>query len=104
MKSANRAEGESLAVLVRIPTPLQRLTDGEREVRVEQGTVASVIEELEAKFPGMRERVIDDSGEIRRFVNIYVEEEDVRFLSGLATEVADGVEVSIVPAVAGGSL
>lgn len=91
-----------MAVLVRIPTPLQRVTQGEREVAVTGGTVDGIIGELESKYPGLKERLIDDGGEVRRFVNIYVDEEDIRFLKGLSTQVHDGAEVSIIPAVAGG--
>lgn len=92
-----------MAVLVRIPTPLQRVTNGEKEIAVAGGTVERIIGELETKYPGFRERLIDDGGELRRFVNIYVDEEDIRFMQGLATAVGDGAEVSIIPAVAGGS-
>lgn len=91
-----------MAILVRIPTPLQRITDGTREVAVTVGTVSRIISELDEKYPGLRERLIDEGGELRRFVNIYVDEEDIRFLEGLATSVQDGAEISIIPAVAGG--
>jgi molybdopterin synthase sulfur carrier subunit len=89
-------------VLVRIPTPLQRLTGGEKEVKIEGATVAEVVTDLENKYPGFAERILDEQGELRRFVNIYVDEEDIRFLQGLSTRLKDGSEVSIIPAVAGG--
>jgi molybdopterin synthase sulfur carrier subunit len=90
-----------MAVKVRIPTPLQRLTNGQEVVDAEAGTVIGLVEELEKKFPGFGERV-SEGGKIRRFVNIYINEEDIRFLQAETTEVKDGDEVSIVPAIAGG--
>ncbi len=87
---------------VRIPTPLRKLTDGQGEVVAEGGDLRAVIDDLERQHPGIGERLLDDSGELRRFVNVFVREEDVRFLDGLDTEVGDGDTVSIVPAVAGG--
>lgn len=90
-----------MAVIVRIPTPLRTLTGGEEQVRVEGTTVLQVIENLEKKHPGMRERLLDDKG-VRRFVNIYAGDEDIRFLDGLETTVTDNQELSIVPAIAGG--
>jgi molybdopterin synthase sulfur carrier subunit len=92
-----------MAVKVRIPTPLQRLTQGKEEVEGAPGTVMELVTDLERRFPGIGER-ISEAGKIRRFVNIYVNEEDIRFLKGEATEVKDGDEVSIVPAIAGGRL
>lgn len=91
-----------MSVLVRIPSLLQSLTRGEREVRVSANTVAEVIVALEELYPGIRERLLDEEGEIRRFVNIYINEEDVRFLQGLSTKAEDGDEISVIPAVAGG--
>jgi molybdopterin converting factor small subunit len=88
-------------VTVRIPTPLRTLTGGEEQVQVPGATLRDVIETLEKKHPGIKDRLLDDKG-IRRFVNIYVGDEDVRFLDGLETKVAAGTEVSIVPAIAGG--
>jgi sulfur-carrier protein len=88
---------------VRIPTPLRKLTDGQNEVTVDGGDLRSVIDNLEQQHPGIGERLLDDSGELRRFVNVFVRDEDVRFQDGLDTEVADGDTVSIVPAVAGGA-
>jgi molybdopterin synthase sulfur carrier subunit len=90
-----------MAVKVRIPTPLQRLTKGQEVVEASPGTVIELVQELEKQFPGIAERV-SDGGKIRRFVNVYVNEEDIRFLKAEATEVKDGDEVSIVPAIAGG--
>lgn len=87
---------------VRIPTPLRKLTDGQGEVVAEAGDLRGVIEDLERQHPGIGERLLDESGELRRFVNVFVREEDVRFLDGLDTEVGEGDTVSIVPAVAGG--
>lgn len=91
-----------MGVVVRIPSPLRRLTQGLDKVDVEASTVAEVVERLEARFPGFRERLLDENGEVRYFVNIYVNGEDVRFLQGLDTATKPGDEVSIVPAVAGG--
>lgn len=91
-----------MAVKVKIPTPLRNLTGNQDTVEAESGALSSIVEGLESQFPGMRERLLDEGGEIRRFVNIYVNGEDVRFLSGLTTDLKDGDEVSIVPAVAGG--
>ncbi len=87
---------------VRIPTPLRKLTNEAELVEVKSGTVGTVIAELQAKFPGIQERLIDEAGQVRRFVNIYVNEEDIRFLQNNATPVKDGDEVSIIPAIAGG--
>ena len=88
-------------VTVRIPTPLRTLTGGEDQVEVPGATLREVIETLEKKHPGIKDRLLDEKG-VRRFVNIYVGDEDVRFLDGLETKLASGVEVSIVPAIAGG--
>ncbi len=90
-----------MSVTVRVPTPLRTLTGGASEVQVEGSTLREVIEALEAKHPGMRERLVDERG-IRRFVNLYVGEEDARFLGGLEAKVDAGATVSIVPAIAGG--
>ncbi len=92
-----------MAVSVRIPNPLRSLTNEQHVVDAEGGTVGELVESLEGSYPGMRERLLEDgSGELRRFVNVYVNGEDVRFLDGLATQLGEGDEVSIVPAVAGG--
>lgn len=90
-----------MAVKVRIPTPLQKLTGGRDEVEGEPGTVISLINDLNKRFPGIGER-ISEGGKIRRFINIYLNDEDIRFLKNEGTEVKDGDEVSIVPAIAGG--
>jgi MoaD family protein len=86
---------------VRIPTPLRTLTGGEDQVQATGDTVKDVIENLEKNHPGIRERLLDDKG-VRRFVNIYVGDEDIRFLDGLATALKSTDEISIVPAIAGG--
>ncbi len=91
-----------MAVTVRIPTPLQRVTDGKGEVACEGRTVAELLTSLERQHPGVKERICDDQGKVRRFVNIFVNEEDVRFLQGDQTPVKDGDDVSIIPAIAGG--
>jgi sulfur-carrier protein len=91
-----------MPVLVRIPTPLRSITKGSAEVHAKGGTVADVVEDLERQFPGLRERLMDERGEFRRFVNIYVNEEDVRFIEGKKTTLREGDTVSIVPAIAGG--
>ncbi len=92
-----------MSVTVRIPTPLRKIT-GEQDV-VDAGgdDLAAIIADLEGNFPGIKDRLVDEEGEIRRFVNVFVNGEDVRFLAGLGTAVSEGDEISIVPAVAGGS-
>jgi molybdopterin synthase sulfur carrier subunit len=90
-----------MAVTVRIPTPLRTLTGGEEQVQADGTTVQQVIENLEKAHPGLRDRLLDEKG-VRRFVNIYVGDEDIRFLDGLSTALKGGEEVSIVPAIAGG--
>ena len=90
-----------MAVKVKIPVPLQRLTQGKEEVEGEAGTVISLVNDLNQKYPGLAER-ISENGKIRRFVNVYVNEEDIRFLKSEDTSVRDGDTVSIVPAIAGG--
>ncbi len=92
-----------MAVTVRIPTPLRRLTQNQAEVEAEGDTIESLIENLEASYPGLKERICDESGNVRRFVNIYLNDEDIRFLDGSATAVNDGDDISIIPAIAGGS-
>ncbi|MCC6345763.1 MAG: MoaD/ThiS family protein [Nitrospirales bacterium] len=91
-----------MAVKVRIPTPLQRLTQGKEEVDGAPGTIIELINGLENAYPGIAER-ISEGGKVRRFVNIYLNEEDIRFLQAEQTSVKDGDEVSIVPAIAGGA-
>ena len=92
-----------MAVIVRVPTTLRTLTSGASEVTVQGDTVADVLDALESSHPGFRDRILDESGELRRFVNVFVSDDDVRFLEGLRTPVLDGATVSIVPAVAGGA-
>ena len=92
-----------MSVTVRVPTILRTLTSGESEVAVDgAATLAELIDKLEAAHPGIRARVLDDDGKLRRFVNVYVGEDDVRFSEGLQTATPDGATVSIIPAVAGG--
>jgi sulfur-carrier protein len=91
-----------MPILVRIPTPLRSVTKGAAEVTATGDTVAAVIDHLEQSYPGLRERLLDETGDLRRFVNVYVNQEDVRFLEGQKTALKDGDEVSIVPAIAGG--
>jgi molybdopterin synthase sulfur carrier subunit len=91
-----------MSVKVRIPTPLRSATDGEAELTSDAANVVGLIEELEARYPAIRGRLRDENGSLRRFVNLYVNGEDVRFLTGLETGLKSGDELSIVPAVAGG--
>ena len=91
-----------MSVLVRIPTPLRCVTNGQDKVNVEGSTLGEVVGSLENEFPGIKERLCDEQGELRNFVNVYVNGEDVRFLQGLDTATKEGDEISIVPAVAGG--
>ena len=91
-----------MSVTVRIPTPLRELSGGNAEVALEPGTLAEVLAALDATHPGFRGRLFGDDGELRRFVNVFVADDDVRFMDGVNTPVPDGAEVSIIPAVAGG--
>ena len=91
-----------MSVKVRVPGPLRRLTAGESVVEVDGGTVAEALDALESKYPGFRERIYDQDGKLRQFVNIYKNDEDIRFGSGLETELGQEDDLSIVPAVAGG--
>ncbi len=91
-----------MSVKVRIPTPLRGLTGEQDVVAGEEGTLAVCIDGLETSFPGIKERICDETGELRRFVNVYINGEDVRFMEGLGSALKAGDEVSIVPAVAGG--
>ena len=92
-----------MAIKVRIPTPLQKLTNNQGEVSVGGTNVKEVLASLEADYKGIRERLYDEKGNLRRFVNFYVNNEDIRFLNGETTAVKDGDELSIVPAIAGGA-
>jgi molybdopterin synthase sulfur carrier subunit len=92
-----------MAITVRIPTPLRRVTDGQDKVDTEGTTVRQIIDSMESQYPGIKERLCDEDGNLRNFVNVYVNGEDVRFLDGVDSETGDGDEISIVPAVAGGA-
>ena len=91
-----------MSVTVKIPTPLRRVTDGVDQIEADSDQLAGALAQLNEQFPGIKERLFNDEGALHRFVNIYVNVEDVRFLSGLETPLKEGDEVSIVPAVAGG--
>ncbi|WP_329566576.1 ubiquitin-like small modifier protein 1 [Kitasatospora sp. NBC_01266] len=91
-----------MSATVRIPTILRTYTDGRSEVSAEGATLQEVIADLEQNHPGIAQRILDEAGKLRRFVNVYVNDDDVRFAEGLATAVGDGAGVSIIPAVAGG--
>ena len=88
--------------IVRIPTPLRKLTNNEELVEVNASTIGEAITELQGRFPGIKERLLDETGAIRRFVNVYVNEEDIRFLQNQQTALKEGDEISIIPAIAGG--
>ena len=92
-----------MAAHVRIPTPLRRLTNGERIIEVQAADLGQAIDELDRRYPGIRAKLLDERGEVLRFVNIFVNEQDIRFLGGLRTPLVQGAEVSIVPAMAGGA-
>jgi MoaD family protein len=91
-----------MSIKVRIPTPLQNMTQNKAEVESSGTNISEVIDDLERNFPGIKERICDEKGNIRRFINIYVNEEDVRFLKQSQTSLKNGDEVSIIPAIAGG--
>lgn len=91
-----------MAVIVRIPSPLRKLTGGAGEIATQADSIGGLIGALESTYPGMRERLCDETGAVRRFVNIYVNDEDIRFLTNQNTPLKDGDQVSIVPAIAGG--
>lgn len=91
-----------MSVMVRIPTPLRRMTNGKDKVEVESDNLGDLVEKLNSEFPGFKDRLVDEEGELRYFVNIYLNGEDVRFMDGLNTSTSSGDEISIVPAVAGG--
>src|ERR1043166_2619162 len=94
--------GRCMAKGVRIPTPLRKLTNNEEIVEVKAATIGDAIGELQSRYPGIKERLVDEKGEVRRFVNVYVNEEDIRFLQNQQTPLKDGDEISIIPAIAGG--
>jgi sulfur-carrier protein len=91
-----------MAQKVRIPTPLRKLTNNEEVVEVSASTIGDAISELQTRYPGIKERLVDETGAVRRFVNVYVNEEDIRFLQNQQTSLKDGDEISIIPAIAGG--
>jgi molybdopterin synthase sulfur carrier subunit len=91
-----------MSVSVRIPTILRTYTSGESEVSAEGDTLAAVLDDLDASYSGIKGRILDEAGQLRRFVNVYVGNDDVRFLDDLATPTPDGVQISVIPAVAGG--
>ena len=92
-----------MPISVRIPTPLRKFTGGAESVTASGATVAAVVQDVESRHPGLKERICDDAGKVRRFVNVYVNGEDIRFLGSLDTPVKEGDEISIVPAIAGGA-
>ena len=91
-----------MPVQIRIPTPLRKLTHDEEVVETSAETISDAITDLESRYPGLQERLLDGDGQVRRFVNVYVNEEDIRFLQEKETPLKDGDEVSIIPAIAGG--
>jgi len=91
-----------MAVNVRIPTPLRKLTADKETVQTSGATIQAIVDDLEKQYPGLKERLCDERGELRRFVNIYLNDEDIHFAQGKATPVKDGDEISIIPAIAGG--
>ncbi|NSW88378.1 MoaD/ThiS family protein [bacterium] len=88
--------------IVKIPTPLRRLTNEKDEVSLQSSSVTQMIADLESEFPGIKDRLCDENGEIRKFINIYINEEDIRFLKGPDSEISENDTVSIIPAIAGG--
>ena len=93
-----------MPVKVRVPTPLMKLTNNQAEVTAEGGTIADILNNLESQFSGIKERICEENGTPRRFINIYLNEEDIRFLDGENTKIKDGDEISIIPAIAGGAV
>lgn len=91
-----------MAIVVHIPTPLQKFTRNQGEVPAQGATVAEVLDDLEGHFPGLRERLCDERGSIRKFINFYLNDEDIRFMAGEKTALQDGDELAIIPAIAGG--
>ncbi|MFA4967082.1 MAG: MoaD/ThiS family protein [Candidatus Margulisiibacteriota bacterium] len=91
-----------MSIKVRIPQPLQKLTGGAELVEVSGSDVKSLIADLDKNFPGFKDRICDETGKVRRFINIYINDEDIRFLEGDTTKINDSDEVSIIPAIAGG--
>jgi molybdopterin synthase sulfur carrier subunit len=93
-----------MPVKVRIPTPLMKLTNNQAEISAEGATIADILNNLESQFAGIKERICEENGTPRRFINIYLNEEDIRFLDGEKTQIKDGDEISIIPAIAGGAV
>ena len=93
-----------MAVKVRVPTPLMKLTDNKSEVTADGSNITEILNNLESQFAGIKERICEDAGSPRRFINIYLNEDDIRFLEGEKTAVKDGDEISIIPAIAGGAI
>ena len=91
-----------MTITVHIPAPLRKLTDNQNEVEVDASTVGDLVDNLESAYAGIKEKLVDENGEIRRYVNIYVNDEDIRFLDGSETLLSNGDSLSIVPAIAGG--
>ncbi len=91
-----------MGVMVRIPTPLRRMTNGQAKVEIESADLGELVEKLNSEFPGFKDRLVDENGQLRYYVSIYLNGEDVRFLDGMSTSTNEGDEISIVPAVAGG--
>lgn len=91
-----------MIVRVRVPTPLRKFTNGADEVKAQGNTVRALVDDLEESFPGIKERICDETGKIRRFVNVYVNGDDIRFLQNMETALKEGDNISIVPAIAGG--
>lgn len=92
-----------MAVTVRIPTPLRKFTSGLGEVQISANTISEVLDSLEKNYPGIKDRLCDEAGNIRRFINVFINEEDIRFKQNLQTALKDGDDISIVPAIAGGN-
>lgn len=92
-----------MPIPIRVPTPLRKLTGNQAEVQIDGDTIASILTNLETAYPGMKERLCDEAGQVRRFINIYVNEEDIRFLQGVETSLKQGDKIAIIPAIAGGS-
>ena len=92
-----------MPVKVRIPTPLMKLTNNQAEISAEGATIADILNNLESQYAGIKERICEENGTPRRFINIYLNEEDIRFLDGEKTKIKDGDEISIIPAIAGGA-
>ncbi len=91
-----------MSVMVRIPTPLRRMTNGQAKVEIESADLGELVDKLNSEFPGFKDRLVDENGQLRYYVSIYLNGEDVRFLDGMSTSTNEGDEISIVPAVAGG--